>query len=492
MALEGSLEVLRLPEILQMIALQRKTGILTVQGEQDIIAISFLHGDVVAADALNQTVEEGLGQVLAGQGLVAPADFAAVSAEHQTGGGRLVDLLQQRKYITRVQLLEALRVQTYNLLYQILDWQQGTFKFYGGEEVAFEEGFKPISVEELLIRALGDSDPSDHTVPELALAYEAIPPSKPIHVIDPDASGVHPSDASVLWLRPEEKGLLDALDGQRTAAVLALDTGLGDYKVLYALYRLQRQGLARPARSAARPASVPTERAAASPNVASGVPAAIAAAVGRTVQVPPLVPIREPVTQRQAAGHATPRPAGSTPVVPPEPGRRQSGPRPTAVARDVRTEEVLASLSVVPGRILALLLAAALGAGLVLVPRRFLLPFPGQSTARAAAESRARMARFIKLDRGTRTFFLLEGRYPDDLNRLVDVGLASPSDVRSDNGRPFAYSTDGLTYTLQPIAHGEAIADQGTSQGIAGDFLLDPYFLKNKKKDESQPLVLLD
>src|SRR5690242_14857356 len=96
MALEGSLAVFKLPEILQMISLQNKTGILTVQGEQDIIAISFLHGSVVAADALNQTTEEGLGQILSAEKLVKPEQFNAVVAEQQTSGGRLADLLLQR------------------------------------------------------------------------------------------------------------------------------------------------------------------------------------------------------------------------------------------------------------------------------------------------------------------------------------------------------------------------------------------------------------
>src|SRR4029453_5689110 len=93
MAIEGSLETFQLPEILQMISAQRKTGILTVQGEADIVAISFKDGHVVAADALNQTVEEGLGQILASQGLVSPRDFAAVSAEHDGGGKGLLHLL---------------------------------------------------------------------------------------------------------------------------------------------------------------------------------------------------------------------------------------------------------------------------------------------------------------------------------------------------------------------------------------------------------------
>ena len=53
MAVEGTLDLFRLPEILQVISQERKTGILTVQGADDIIAVSFLQGRIVAADALN-------------------------------------------------------------------------------------------------------------------------------------------------------------------------------------------------------------------------------------------------------------------------------------------------------------------------------------------------------------------------------------------------------------------------------------------------------
>ena len=76
MALEGDLRLFRLPDILQVISQQQKTGILTVQGDQDILAVSFLRGDIVAADALNQNFETGLGEVLASQGLVRPESLS--------------------------------------------------------------------------------------------------------------------------------------------------------------------------------------------------------------------------------------------------------------------------------------------------------------------------------------------------------------------------------------------------------------------------------
>jgi hypothetical protein len=150
MAVEGSLELFKLPEILQLIAQQKKTGILTVQGQQDIIAVTFLNGHIVAADALNQTMEEGLAQILVSERLLSATDFARAAAEHDAAGGRLLDLLVERNYIARPELLRGLRLQTFRLLEQLLQWEQGDFKFYSGDEVPFEEGFVPIGVDELI------------------------------------------------------------------------------------------------------------------------------------------------------------------------------------------------------------------------------------------------------------------------------------------------------------------------------------------------------
>jgi uncharacterized protein DUF4388 len=156
MSVEGSLDLFSLPEILQMISQQGKTGILTIQGQQDIVAISFLAGRIVAADSLAHTVEEGLAKLLVSEGLLSAAELARAGAEHQASGGRLLDLLVERRYLTRPQLLAALRLQTIRQLEALLRWQAGDFKFYGGDEVSYEEGFEPISVEDLLLRTLAD------------------------------------------------------------------------------------------------------------------------------------------------------------------------------------------------------------------------------------------------------------------------------------------------------------------------------------------------
>ena len=59
--MEGVLQEGALYGVLLELAREGSTGILTVQGEEEIIAFSLLAGEIVAADALNTTMEEALG-----------------------------------------------------------------------------------------------------------------------------------------------------------------------------------------------------------------------------------------------------------------------------------------------------------------------------------------------------------------------------------------------------------------------------------------------
>jgi Domain of unknown function (DUF4388) len=210
-AVEGTLGVFRLPEILQLIAQQGKTGILTVQGPHDMVAISFLRGDIVYADALNQPAEEGLERVLVGDGMVRREDLARAAAEIQAGGGRLIDVLVERQHLSRPELLEALRLQTFRLLEQVLLWQEGDFKFFSGEEVSYEEGFAPIRVQDLLIRSVEDLEEEGRLSP---------PPPRPTLVPVPPEPARPPMSIAPHLVVPPPAPPPAAVEPRREAAVL--------------------------------------------------------------------------------------------------------------------------------------------------------------------------------------------------------------------------------------------------------------------------------
>lgn len=375
MAVEGTLEVFKLPEILQMISQQQKTGILTVQGEQDIIAVSFLKGQIVTVDSLNQTQEEGLSQLLIREGVLTNAQFSRASAEHQSSGQRLLDLLVERNYVRRDALLKALRVHSIRLLEQLLRWDKGDFKFYGGDEVPYEEGFVPIPVEEVLVRA-ASAGPRR--------------PTGPVPV--PPVSGPAP-----ILTVPSE-----------TAA--AARPGL----------RVVRRDEAATAATADEEEGGPFRR--------------------MRVEAPPAEAVRRPALARAAAA----------------------------------------------------LLAALMLAVLFLAPGAVVAPFPWQGEERLALAHEQRSTLSLKIDRAAKTWFLLEGRFPENLGQLVDAGYLSLSDLVDPEGHPIQYSVTAESYTLQPTMAGKPVPGAETTEAITGNFLLDPEFLILPEESAAQPLVLLD
>ena len=442
MAVEGTLDTFRLSDILQVVSHQRKTGILTVQGAADIVAISFLRGQVVAADALSRTVEEGLGEVLVRQGLLTREQLEKVAARHQSGGGRLIDLLvDEEGAVGRNELLAALREQTQGLLLDLLGWRQGEFKFYSGDEVSYEEGFVPISIEELLLRHLELGGDDAATVPDDDAVYERVDP--PPREVRERLGEPRPDEAGdeVLWLSREEIEVWEATARGETVAGLVVETGLDPYKVRFALHRLLRGGAVALAGAAAPAAAEPVPRPA------------------------PAVPIR-PV-----ADVVTPPAPAPAPVL--------AAPRRAAVPR---VEQWAAAL-------LGLALAAGVAVFLLRAPERLLFPFPWQAGEKAAQVEAEMAAGYLKIDRAATTFYLLSGRFPDRLDRLVEMRLLDAPDLDGPDGAPLAYAAREDGYSLRPAGDD---APGATSEQIGGNFLLDPNFLAAQPSSSEPPLVLLD
>lgn len=196
MAYEGSLAESPFPEVLLSIGRNAETGILTLQGKEEIIGVTFLDGAVVSVDAVNQAPEDGLGFVLEESGLVERDHFTSLVAENQAGGGRVIDLLVERGYLNRTQLLAALRQQTLRLCGEACAWKEGQFRFYRGDQVSYEHGIEPVEVDDLLARlavgedkgGIAESAPAEVTAeasrPEISRLEDMEPERPEIELLD--------------------------------------------------------------------------------------------------------------------------------------------------------------------------------------------------------------------------------------------------------------------------------------------------------------------
>jgi hypothetical protein len=518
--IEGDLRSASLTRVLQRVAAFGQNGILTLQGEDDIVAVSFLRGAVVSADALNQTIEDGLGKVLLSQGLIRAEDLAAVVREYQGGSsGSFADLLVQRGLVGRTELLEGLRVQTLRQMLQLLTWRRGEFKFYPGDEVSFEQGFVPISVEELLLRAiekLGDKVGLPGTVPEVDGVYRRVPPRGTVQVLDRDGDGT----TLGIWLTEAQAAFLARIDGHRSAFEVGREVGFDRYRTQFTLYNLLFFDLIEAVGRRAGAVSLSDTRG--------------GQATGR-VEIPR--PAQPPLAQ-------PPGPSISSPVVPPidlrpaegrDPGTRpgvaggMGGLSPLALpprgdaAGDLKAEIFLppdrgaaaepapiSGLYVSPpaaasakapagagdllrrvGPALAAVLLFGMGLAFALRPAALLLPFPWFETPRVAIERDLRQSLFLDIDRQAKTYFLVSAHYPDNLGELVGMGLLEGGELRDPAGYGLEYAGADVSYAIQVKDGDEVVEGLGTTEAITGDFLVDPQFFRTGAAAES-PLVFLE
>jgi len=443
MSFEGNLTERDLREVLYALGQHGRTGILTVQGAREIIAISLLAGEVVSADALNESLEDGLGQILAELELVGLEEFAGLAAEHQAGGGRVLDLLVERGHLDRGQLLDALRRHTQRLCRQALSWRQGEFKFYQGDEVAFEVGVTPLPVDELIDGGEACAAEGGETrFPDRAVIFAR----GTTEFIEPK-TGERMLDAVELY-GGEARQLYALVDGGQSIAELAEMARLPESRVQYYMYRWARDGLVEE--------------------------------VGR----------RQEVT---ASGVFEPDSAGELLV----PSHREEEAPARAGWRE-RLSDAAASLGLAgtalapwPARLLGLALIGSIVVTLWARPSQLALPFAWQEGLRRDLAKEQRNAAYLRIQRAATAYFLLHGGFPEDASELVELGLLRSADLTLPTGRPLRFAATAVSYVIQELREGEPVAETTLTDTIAGNLLLDPDFGGDEGSDEP-PLVLLD
>jgi hypothetical protein len=466
--MEGELRNQQLVSALRSIGRNRTTGILTVQGPEEIIAFSFFEGAIVGADALNQSLEHGLGEVLASQELVDRSEFAGLLAEHEAGGGRVLDLLIERSYLDRDQLLDAMRRNTYRLCLEALSWQEGEYRFFRGDEVAFEAGVEAISVGELLVRSsrdLGGIGPLPLPVPEPEDIFESTSGSKSLDEVDGALE-------SALGRR-----LFEAVDGARTLEETAAEAHAEIFDILDLASELQQMGLI--AKVGSR---------------AGGVDG------GERARRPPRR-TQSPEPERELSAASSSEAAGAEPRRSAAGEKREAGFEADSAWMRTPGERPRVRFDWKGLQSAMRWLHRALGLGILAVtvvllitgPMKVVFPFPWQEALRVDFRAVQRSVQKTKISHAADVFFLLLGRYPESSAELQSLGLVTDDDLRLRGGGAWDLTASPASYVLTVHdAAGSPREDASWTSSVAGNFLLDPDFVRPSSSLEGPLLVLLD
>ncbi|HIJ88305.1 MAG TPA: DUF4388 domain-containing protein [Desulfuromonadales bacterium] len=129
MSLEGNLEDLGLGEILQIVSLSRKTGVLFLSNGGRDGSVFFRHGQVVRASS--STYQQSLGEVLIQKGIIDLDQLRKALAYQQEQGfcERLGGILVKKFALSQEVINDVVREQIENIVFSLFFWKEGTFRF---------------------------------------------------------------------------------------------------------------------------------------------------------------------------------------------------------------------------------------------------------------------------------------------------------------------------------------------------------------------------
>ncbi len=141
--LSGDLSVISISEILQVLDVQRQSGALTVSSSKSQVVLYIRNGDLDFATYTGLPEEFLLGRYLVENGAVTRAKLDDALRSRKKGDTRVLgDYLVEERFVSAADLGRALTQQTSELIYEIVRWRKGRFRFLHNAESAMAEKAK--------------------------------------------------------------------------------------------------------------------------------------------------------------------------------------------------------------------------------------------------------------------------------------------------------------------------------------------------------------
>src|SRR3954463_3286564 len=225
MAIRGSLKEASLPDVLQLLAMGKKTGCLSVGHRGSFGYIFFDKGRIVYASIVNR--RDRLGDMLVKNGMISQDQLdKAVDAQIRRRDKKIGELLVGQRAPPTEQLNQFLRVQIEEAVYFLFTWTEGTFNFEPDVMPTEQDTLVSIGPESLLLEGA-------RRVDEWSLIEKKIP-SFDI-VFEVDRAHLQANEAK---LTNEQRVVLGLINGVRDVHAIFEESGLVEFDAAKALYGL--------------------------------------------------------------------------------------------------------------------------------------------------------------------------------------------------------------------------------------------------------------
>jgi competence protein ComGC len=267
MALEGTLSDFSLPDIFQLISLQRKSGVLTLKGKDDIVTVFFKDGNILAADSQQERIEHRLGYYLVRAKLLSDEQLKKALDIQKETLQRLGNILLSYNFITKEELQKTLQLVITQKIYKLFRWRDGEYHFDPDSPVEFKDDyFSPIPAQGILMEAVRMIDEwplIERKIPNTNIIFKKTGKSlqkdkaegKSLTADDlfgdnDDFSDLFSATKSEKVedenLEAEDERVFRFIDGRRTIKDIMFDAQMTDFDVCHALNSILEKGLIEP------------------------------------------------------------------------------------------------------------------------------------------------------------------------------------------------------------------------------------------------------
>ncbi|KAA3630782.1 MAG: DUF4388 domain-containing protein [Calditrichaeota bacterium] len=226
MSLAGNLKTVSFPDILQLLATGKKTGILEIKTSTRQKEVAFKSGNIIYASSVNSS-EDLLGNMLLHRGRITKDELNRAIQMHKQTGRQLGTTLIDMNLFEKEEIGECLRLQIEEIVYNLFSWQSGDFYFHENE--------KPKKAPFLIeLNTMNVIMEGTRRIDEWIEIQKVLPP-------DDVMLGLSPSPKTKndeVRFSMEEFRVLALINGERTLADLMHISPLGEFVTCRAVYKL--------------------------------------------------------------------------------------------------------------------------------------------------------------------------------------------------------------------------------------------------------------
>jgi hypothetical protein len=255
MALAGTLKDFGLPDIVQLIGLQRKTGTLHLETPGEKVKVIFEGGNIVAAESSMTRPSDRIGNALVTQGAITQDQLdQALSLQKQTMQ-RLGHVLISEHIATEDTLRKAVEAQLFQVVFRLFRWREGNYNFETENTVDYERtGAVSLGADFVLmegIRMVDEWPIIERRIPSMAAVFKKVVDPSQVATkassSDDSFSGLNGLLAGIdgngkgggkLALSGDELLVYNAVDGKKTCQQIVECTPLHDFAVCRTLLDL--------------------------------------------------------------------------------------------------------------------------------------------------------------------------------------------------------------------------------------------------------------